>query len=176
MAEKASPKPKAPQGPARRARTMAVGGVVQAVLQKNGGQEIAALAALLPHWRTVVPSLHAHCWPIALQRGTLTLAVSSASVRQQLHYETPGILHMLALVLGQGRVTALRTTLGHPGSILTPQRTTSATLSQQKCPKNPINSEALAKAQSLCQSVRDFELQQALAGLGAYLITQKESR
>lgn len=138
---------------------MAVGGVVQAVLQRSGGAEVATLAALLPHWPTLVPSLHRWCWPVGLQRGVLAVAVANDSVRQQLHYEGPGILGMLSVVLGQGRVQSLRFVAGtarpappaaHVPSSATPQ--------------------GVAHAQQLCQSVADAELQQALTALGAHLL------
>jgi hypothetical protein len=154
----------------RRGRVMAVGGVVQAVLQRQGGAEIALLAALMPHWRGVVPSVHPWCWPVGLQRGVLAVAVANDSVRQQLHYEAPGIIAMLDMVLGAGRVKSLR-------YVPAPPRDTPTDRVAAHVPSRPP-AEGVAKADRLCKSVADADLQVALAALGSYLLhpTQEQKR
>jgi predicted nucleic acid-binding Zn ribbon protein len=85
------------------------GGLIRRLVADRGWEKPAAEATVLGSWETVVGSdVAAHCRPIGLRDGELTLQAESTAWATQLRLLTPTILGKISGQLGAGIVTKLR--------------------------------------------------------------------
>jgi predicted nucleic acid-binding Zn ribbon protein len=79
------------------------------MIRDRGWERPTAEATVLGAWDTVVgPDVAAHCTPVGLREGELTLQAESTAWATQLRLLTPSILGKISDQLGSGLVTKLR--------------------------------------------------------------------
>ena len=85
------------------------GGLIRRKVSERGWERPTAEATVLGAWETVVGAeMAAHCRPVGLRDGELTLQAESTAWATQLRLLTPTILGKIADGLGSGLVTKLR--------------------------------------------------------------------
>lgn len=81
---------------------------LDAVTRDLGGTGGPALVALLPRWSALVgEQIAAHCRPIALRHGALTIGVEDPTWGAQLRWLEADVLNRLSEALGPGVVTRI---------------------------------------------------------------------
>lgn len=81
---------------------------LDAVARDLGGTGGPALVALMQRWSALVgEQMAAHCRPIALQHGALTIGVEDATWGAQLRWLEADVLNRLSEGLGPGVVTRI---------------------------------------------------------------------
>jgi predicted nucleic acid-binding Zn ribbon protein len=85
------------------------GGLIRRMVRDRGWERPAAEATVLGAWETVVgPDIAAHCRPVGLREGELTLQAESTAWATQLTLMSTAILRKIADQLGAGVVKKLR--------------------------------------------------------------------
>ncbi len=85
-----------------------VGDSLDAVARNLGGAGGPALVDLLRRWPDVVgEGLAAHCWPVSLRAGTLTIAADQPAWGAQLGWLDADLRRRLDDTLGAGKVTRI---------------------------------------------------------------------
>lgn len=151
----------------RKKRTLAVGAVLAPLMAPTLAKQGVALAQVIPHWRAICPLLAAHSCPESLRGDTLTVAVASDGVKQEMHYISPQIIESVNALLGYAAIAKVRTITRHDVG-------QKAKLQAGRKPA-PAKAAAAAaasgdKAKALCEGVSDDGLKVALARLGSVLL------
>lgn len=149
---------KAPPGsPKRTRRGVALGALLGGQMEKASA-EAGLTGRLAVQWGAICPLMAPYCWPVSVRRGVLTVAVTSDSVRNELHFMAPTIVEAVNLLAGYEAV----------GSLRYERRSRSALRS---VPKRPAPAAAAVDmAKEACERIRDADLQAALQRLGAWII------
>jgi len=85
------------------------GALVGALMADRGWQATAAAASVLARWEALVGTgIAAHCQPVSLRDGDLTLAAESTAWATQLRLMAPRMLGRLRAELGPDIVTTIR--------------------------------------------------------------------
>jgi|GEM_PF-6121375 len=161
---KQEPKPK--QEPPRKKYTVAVGAVLGGVLEPALARQGAAVAQVAPHWKAICPLLAAHSCVESIRGGTVTVAVASDSVKNELHYMAPQVVEGINMLLGYEAVRKVRAVTR---SDL--RHTATAKVAAQKANGGHGRDD---KAKPLCKSGDDEPLRAALARLGALISKDKK--
>jgi hypothetical protein len=151
-----------PAEPVRKMRSVAVGAVVAPLLEPALAKKGVALARIIPHWKAICPMLAAYSAPESVKGDTLTVAVDSDTVKQEMMYMTGQVVESVNRLLGYEAVTRLRiiTRGGGTHAAGGPKRGhVTASL--------PEAQETRDRAAALCKHVRDDALRHALEGLAA---------
>lgn len=160
---KQEPKPK--QEPPRKKYTVAVGAVLGGVLEPALARQGAAVAQVAPHWKAICPLLAAYSCVESIRGGTVTVAVASDSVKNELHYMAPQVVDGINMLLGYEAVRKVRAVtrsdLRRPAAKVAAQKASSVGARDDK-------------AQPLCKSGDDEPLRAALARLGALISKDKK--
>jgi hypothetical protein len=153
----------------RKKRTVAVGAVLAPLMAPTLAKQGVALAQIVPHWGAICPLLAAHSCPESLRGDTLTVAVASDGVKQELHYIAPQVMEGVNTLLGYTAVTKVRAMTRH--DVGQKARTQAA---GKPTPTRAAAAVAAAgdKARALCESVQDEGLKAALARLGATFLNK----
>ena len=76
--------------------------------RRLGAPQAAAVSAVFSGWEEAVgPAVAAHCRPLSLREGVLTVSVEQAAWATQLRYLGADIVRRLGEVAGEGLVTRL---------------------------------------------------------------------
>jgi predicted nucleic acid-binding Zn ribbon protein len=86
-----------------------IGALVRRLLADRGWEATAASAAVLSNWQTLVgDEIAAHCHPVSLRDGVLTLAAESTAWATQLRLLAPRMLARIRAELGPDVVSRVR--------------------------------------------------------------------
>ncbi len=146
----------------RRKRQVALGAVLAPLMEPALAKQGILLAQIAPHWRALCPLLADYSCPESVKGDTLTVAVVSDGVKQELHYVSPQVIEGINRLLGYSAVTKVRAVTRHD---LKARNGMQPRVMAK--PATPVNGAGRDKAEALCKSVRDDELRAALAGLGS---------
>lgn len=152
----------------RRKRQVALGAVLAPLMEPALARQGVLLAQIAPHWRALCPLLADHSCPESVRGDTLTVAVASDGVKQELHYVTPQVIEGINRLLGYNAVTKVRGITRHDVRL----RTGGVAVRQMAKPAAPINGAGRDKAEGMCKSVRDDDLRAALAALGNEILNK----
>lgn len=153
--------PGKPTERARRKTTLALGRVLPGLLPTATG-EAAVLAQLSGQWGALCPVLAAWSYPTKLVKGVLHVAVVSDSVKQEIGYLTPQIMHGARMLLGYDAIHSVRASSSGWGS----------RVGRQSLKPQALSKEEIAKAEARCKNVADDDLRATLARLGAWAARQ----
>jgi hypothetical protein len=149
------------QSSIRRNRTVAVSGALDGLLEGPMAQRSGVVVQVQRRWRQVCPLLGAQSWPLSLSAvGVLRVAAASGSVAQELKYQEPTIVDGVNLLAGYAAVKKVSTVV---------QTLPVTAVRRVKTPPAPP-AAAVDSAKSVCEAVRDEDLRDALARLGAWII------
>src|ERR687886_537167 len=82
------------------------------VTRSLGGPDASVLAALFGHWEDIVGgAVAAHCWPVSLSDGTLTIGVDQPGWATQLTYLEAHLRRRVSEVSGADAVRRVRVTV-----------------------------------------------------------------
>ncbi|PZP39783.1 MAG: hypothetical protein DI585_03040 [Pseudomonas fluorescens] len=154
----------------RTKRQQAVGAILAPLMQPALAKQGVVLAQIAPHWRAICPLLADHSFPESVKQDILTVAVASDGVKQELHYVTPQIIEGISRLLGYSAITKVRAITRHDVMKRAGARPAAAFGTP---PMAPVAAAVRDKADTLCKSVRDDELREALSGLGAQILKEK---
>ena len=154
----------------RTKRQQAVGAILAPLMQPALAKQGVVLAQIAPHWRAICPLLADHSFPESVKQDILTVAVASDGVKQELHYVTPQIIEGISRLLGYSAITKVRAITRHDVMKRAGARPAAAFGAP---PVAPVAAAVRDKADTLCKSVRDDELREALSGLGAQILKEK---
>ncbi len=149
----------------RRKRQVALGAVLAPLMEPALAKQGILLAQIAPHWRALCPLLADYSCPESVKGDTLTVAVASDGVKQELHYVTPQVIEGINRLLGYKALAKVRAITRHDLKAVKGLQPRMAAK-----PAAPANGAGRDKAEALCKSVRDDELRAALAGLGSTFI------
>lgn len=152
----------------RKKRQVALGAVLAPIMEPALAKQGVLLAQIVPHWRAICPLLANHSSPESVRGDTLTVAVASDGVKQELFYITPQIIEGIARLLGYAAIAKVRAITRHDvgkGIKVIAQPMIQATSSVDR-----------DKAAGLCKSVRDDELRAALGRLGAEILRTEKKK
>ena len=153
----------------RKKRQVALGAVLAPLVAPTLARQGVLLAQIVPHWRAICPLLAAHSCPETVKGDTLTVAVASDGVKQELHYITPQIIEGINRLLGYGAIAKVRSVTRHDVGKMGMRDLGLG--SRNNMPAT--SSVDRDKAESMCKSVRDDDLRMALSRLGAEILKKK---
>ncbi|RZK98734.1 MAG: DUF721 domain-containing protein [Rubrivivax sp.] len=156
----------------RRKRQVALGAVLAPLMEPALARQGVLLAQIAPHWRALCPLLADHSCPESVKGDTLTVAVASDGVKQELHYVTPQVIEGINRLLGYSAIAKVRGITRHDVRL----RTGSAAVRHMAKPAAPITGPGRDKAEGMCKSVRDDDLRAALAALGAEILNKPTNK
>lgn len=149
----------------RRKRQVALGAVLAPLMEPALAKQGILLAQIAPHWRALCPLLADYSCPESVKGDTLTVAVVSDGVKQELHYVSPQVVEGINRLLGYSAITKVRAVTRH--DLKRCGRAESRIMAKHAAAPSGAGRD---KAETLCKSVRDDELRAALAGLGSTFI------
>lgn len=149
----------------RRKRQLALGAVLAPLMEPALAKQGVLLAQIAPHWRALCPLLADYSCPESVRGDTLTVAVASDGVKQELHYVSPQVIEGINRLVGYSAVAKVRAVTRH--DLKTLRGVQPRAMAK---PVAPTHGAERDKAESLCKSVRDDELRAALAGLGSTFV------
>lgn len=161
----------------RKKRQLALGAVLAPVMEPALAKQGVVLAQIAPHWRSLCPLLAAHSCPESVKGDTLTVAVASDGVKQELHYITPQIIEGITRLMGYSAIAKVRAITRHELGIRKAERGfAAATGSAAKVQNGAVAGRIRDKAETLCKSVRDDDLRAALGRLGAQILKEDQKK
>ena len=86
-----------------------LGGSLDRITQSLGGPTASTLSAVFDRWPTIVgPAVAAHCRPLTLRRGVLTIAADQSGWATQLTYLEADLKRRIDEVAGPGQVAQIK--------------------------------------------------------------------
>lgn len=150
----------------RRKYSVAVGRLLAPVMDPLLARQGAMLAQIVPHWPALCPMFAAYSVPEKVRGRTLTVAVASDSVKQEMHYISPQIVEGINTLLGYSALEKVQCITLQTGMWAKPLAPVKALRKEQ--PMVPDD-----KLKGLCESVGDEGIRHALLKLGATLNKDK---
>lgn len=158
----------------RKKRQLALGAVLAPLMEPALAKQGVILAQIAPHWRAICPLLAQYSCPESVKGDTLTVAVASDGVKQELHYITPQVIEGISRLLGYAAIAKVRAVTRHDlmerRAMAQPGGAVAQGMGGKASKPLPPSGASRDKADSLCKSVRDDDLRAALAGLGAQIL------
>ena len=154
--------------PPRKKYTVAVGAVLGNVLEPALARQGAMVAQVAPHWHAICPLLAPFSCVETIRGGTVTVAVASDSVKNELHYMVPQVIEGINTLLGYNAVSRVRAITrsdlrGRVAAVSATQKTTRGAGRGDK-------------HGGLCESDGNDPLKAALARLGALISKDKKGQ
>lgn len=154
----------------RKKRQVALGAVLAPLMEPTLARQGVLLAQIAPHWRAICPLLAAHSCPESVRGDTLTVAVASDGVKQELHYITPQIIEGINRLLGYAAIAKVRSMTRHDVGQSRTADALGAQIGAKPAASLQVSGADRDKAESMCKSVRDDDLRAALSRLGAEIL------
>lgn len=154
----------------RKKRQVALGAVLAPLMEPALAKQGVLLAQILPHWRAICPLLAAHSCPENVRGDTLTVAVASDGVKQELHYITPQIIEGISRLLGYAAIAKVRAITRHDVGQMLANRSGAKALGNHASSSLQVSGADRDKAATMCKSIKDDDLRAALGRLGAEIL------
>lgn len=154
----------------RKTYQVALGAVLAPLMQPALAKQGVLLAQIAPHWRAICPLLAAHSCPEMVKGDVLTVAVASDGVKQELHYITPQVIEGINRLLGYAAITRVRAVTRHDVGQSRTAKALGVKVNYVTTQSLPSSSASIAKAETMCKSVKDDGLRAALGRLGAEIL------